>query len=126
LEAFKEFLAGIDDPGKRARTAEVLDWVAQRFPDLKPRIAWHQPMFTDHGTFIIGFSVAKNHLAVAPERVAIEHFSDGIVQAGYEHSKELFRIPWKGPVDFSLLERIIEFNIMDKADTQTFWRQSRQ
>ena len=31
-------------------------------------------MFTDHGTFIIGFSIAKHHLAVAPERVVIQHF----------------------------------------------------
>ena len=27
-------------------------------------------MFTDHGTYIIGFSVSKKHLAVAPEAVA--------------------------------------------------------
>ncbi|MCQ4950818.1 hypothetical protein NE646_14380, partial [Bittarella massiliensis] len=42
------------------------------FPDLTPKIAWNQPMFTDHGTFIIGFSAAKAHLAVAPERAGIQ------------------------------------------------------
>ena len=51
-------------------------------------------MFTDHGTFIIGFSVAKKHLAVAPERAGIERFSDDILQAGYTHSKEILRIGW--------------------------------
>ena len=61
-------------------------------------------MFTDHGTFIIGFSIAKHHLAVAPERVVIQHFSDEIVQAGYDHTKELVRIRWERPVDFSLIE----------------------
>lgn len=79
-------------------------------------------MFTDHGTFIIGFSVAKHHLAVAPERAGIIHFSDEIVQAGYNHSQQLLRLPWDSPVDFLLLEKIIEFNIMDKADCSTFWR----
>ena len=49
-------------------------------------------MFTDHGTFIIGFSIAKNHLAVAPESAGINHFSDEIVQAGYDHTKQLVRI----------------------------------
>lgn len=87
-----------------------------------PKIAWNQPMFTDHGTFIIGFSIAKHHLAVAPERAGIIRFSDEIVQAGYEHTKELIRIRWDGPVDYSLLEKMIEFNIMDKADCSTFWR----
>lgn len=79
-------------------------------------------MFTDHGTFIIGFSVAKHHLAVAPERAGIVRFSDEIVRAGYEHSKKLLRIRWGQPVDYALLERIIAFNIADKADCTSFWR----
>ncbi|MNZ88056.1 hypothetical protein D3C78_1069380 [compost metagenome] len=79
-------------------------------------------MFTDHDTYIIGFSVSKQHMAVAPEIAGINHFSDAIVQAGYDHTKQLLRIRWDSPVDFSLLEKMIEFNIMDKADCSTFWR----
>ncbi|KIL34244.1 iron chaperone [Cohnella kolymensis] len=122
MEVFAEYLAHIDDPQHRARTEEVLTWVIKKFPNLMPKIAWNQPMFTDHGTFIIGFSIAKHHLAVAPERAGINHFSDDIVHAGYDHSKELVRIQWDSPVDFSLLEKMIEFNILDKADCSTFWR----
>ncbi|MFD0618661.1 iron chaperone [Paenibacillus sp. GCM10027629] len=122
MEVFAEYLARIDHPQHRARTEEVLTWVHKNFPNLMPKIAWNQPMFTDHDTFIIGFSVAKPHLAVAPERVGITHFSDEIVQAGYDHSKELVRIRWDRPVDFTLLEKMIEFNILDKADCSTFWR----
>jgi uncharacterized protein YdhG (YjbR/CyaY superfamily) len=122
MEVFSEYLARIDNPQHRVRTQEVLSWVAEKFPDLEPRIAWNQPMFTHHGTFIIAFSISKRHLAVAPERVVIERFSDEIAQAGYDHSKELVRIPWDSPVDFSLLEKMIAFNIADKADIPTFWR----
>ena len=122
MEAFAEYLAGIDNPQHRARTEVVLGWVTKKFPNLITRIAWNQPMFTDHGTFIIGFSIAKHHLAVAPERAGINHFSDEIVQAGYDHSKDLVRISWEKPVDFSLLEKMIEFNILDKAECSTFWR----
>ncbi|QDS34096.1 iron chaperone [Brevibacillus brevis] len=122
MEVFEEFLARMDNPQHRSRTEEVMGWVTKRFPNLMPKIAWNQPMFTDHGTFIIGFSVAKHHLAVSPERAGIIHFSDEIVQAGYDHTKELVRIPWDSPVDFSLLEKMIEFNILDKADCSTFWR----
>ncbi|WP_054951575.1 iron chaperone [Numidum massiliense] len=122
MEVFAEFLARIDHPQHRTRTEEVLGWVCNKFPNLIPAIKWNQPMFTDHGTFIIGFSTAKHHLAVAPERAGIIHFSDEIVQAGYSHSKMLLRLPWDRPVDFSLLEKMIEFNILDKADCATFWR----
>ncbi|MDN4077316.1 iron chaperone [Paenibacillus polymyxa] len=123
MEAFAEYLAHIDNPQHQARTEEVLAWVIKKFPNLRPKIAWKQPMFTDHGTFIIGFSVAKHHLAVAPERAGIHHFSDLIVQSGYNHTKQLVRIQWDSPVDFALLEKMIEFNILDKADCSTFWRE---
>ncbi|PAE07951.1 iron chaperone [Terribacillus saccharophilus] len=122
MEAFADYLAKIDNPQHRERTEEVLKWVAEKFPNLEPKIAWNQPMFTDHGTYIIGFSIAKQHLAVAPEKAGIDYFSDDIVQAGYDHTKQLVRINWDGPVDYSLLERMIEFNITDKADCTTFWR----
>lgn len=122
MEVFAEYLARIDNPQHRDRMEEVLRWVTKIFSNLMPKIAWNQPMFTDHGTFIIGFSVAKHHLAVAPERAGINHFSDEVVQAGYDHSKELVRIRWDSPVDLSLLEKIIEFNILDKAECSTFWR----
>ena len=122
MEVFEEYLARVDDPQHRARVGGVLHWVMARFPDLAPKIAWNQPMFTHHGTYIIGFSVASHHLAVAPERAGIDRFSGEIAQAGYDHSKELVRIPWDRPVDFPLLERVIEFNIRDKAECSTFWR----
>lgn len=122
METFAEYLAGIDDPEHRAHLERVLEWIMERFPSLAPRIAWNQPMLTDHGTFIIGFSVAKNHFAVAPEKAALLRFADEIVHAGYEHGKMLIRIKWTDPVDYDLLERIIAFNIADKADCKTFWR----
>ena len=122
MEAFASFLAGIDDLSHRERTEEVLAWINNQYPNLKSEIKWNQPMFTDHGTFIIGFSVSKKHLAVAPESVTITHVEDEIKMAGYDYTKELVRIPWKDPVDYSLLEKMIEFNISDKADCTTFWR----
>lgn len=105
MEVFAEFLSRIDNPQHRARTEEVLGWVSKKFPTLNPVIKWNQPMFTDHGTFIIGFSTAKHHLAVAPESAGIVHFSAEIVQAGYTHTQQLVRLPWDRPIDFSLLEK---------------------
>jgi uncharacterized protein YdhG (YjbR/CyaY superfamily) len=122
MDVFAEYLAGIVDPQHRERIEEILQWVMARFPNLVPRIAWKQPMFTHYGTFIIAFSVAKHHMSVAPERVAINRFTEEIADAGYEHSKELIRIPWSASVNYLLLEKIIEFNVLDKAGYRTFWR----
>ncbi|WP_422387438.1 iron chaperone [Alkalicoccus halolimnae] len=112
----------MDNPDHRSRTREVLEWTEAAFPELEARIAWNQPVFTHHGTFIIGFSTSKKHLAAAPEPAGIDRFAGEITEAGYDYTKQLIRIPWGTPVDFSLLKKIIQFNIEDKADCETFWR----
>lgn len=119
---FSEYLESIENAEHRKRIQEVLDWTVQEFSQLEPKIAWNQPMFTDHGTFIIAFSTAKRHLAVAPEKNTINYFSEAIIEAGYDYTKQLVRIPWEKPVDYELLKNMIEFNIADKADCSTFWR----
>lgn len=119
---FSEYLAQIEPPQHRDRTQEVLCWAERSFPVLESKIAWNQPMFTDHGTFIIGFNVSAKHLAISPERQGMEHFTEEIAKAGYEQSKMLFRIKWEEAVDYELLHRIIDFNRLEKADCQTFWR----
>ena len=122
MKNFEEFLAGIDHPDQRERTQEILEWVSENYPQLETVIKWNQPMFTDHGTFIIGFSVSKQHLAVSPENAGITHCEEEIKQAGYDYTKGIVRIPWNKSVDYSLLEKMIEFNRMDKVDFTKFWR----
>ncbi|WP_135547412.1 iron chaperone [Paenibacillus cymbidii] len=122
MEVFADYLVRIANPLHRERMEEVLTWVTKQFPHLEPKLAWNQPMYTDHGTFIIGFSAAKHHMAFAPERAGMIHFADKIAQSGYEYTKELVRVRWDRPVPYGLLENMIDFNITDKADCSTFWR----
>lgn len=122
MDEWNEYMQGIDKPEHRARMEEIFAWIQREFPQLERKIAWNQPMFTDHGTFIIGFSPAKEHLSVAPEGAGIKRFADEIKQSGYSAGKKFFRIPWKSAVDYDLLKRIIELNRLEKADVKTFWR----
>ena len=68
IKTLDEFLATIPDDDNRERMVEVLDWAAQHYPELELRIAWNQPMFTHRGTYIIEFSAASKHMAMALER----------------------------------------------------------
>ncbi|MFI8684886.1 iron chaperone [Rossellomorea sp. NPDC077527] len=122
MDVFSSYLNGIDHPDHRNRMEEILTWVASTFPQLEPAIKWNTPMFTDHGTFIIGVSTAKQHVSVAPEEVTMVHFADRIKVAGYSATKGLFRMPWKDPVNYALLEDIITYNIQEKAELTSFWR----
>jgi hypothetical protein len=79
-------------------------------------------MFTDHGTYIIGFSTAKHHIAVSPESLTLDKFREDIEKAGYTSSKMIFRIKWTDDVYYELLDKMIAFNIADKKDMDKFWR----
>ncbi|MFV0557653.1 MAG: iron chaperone [Enterococcus sp.] len=122
METFQDFLDTIADPTHRQQTSDSLNWVKEHFPELNPEVKWEQPMFTHHGTFIIGFSVSKKHLAVTPEVAGITHFKKAIEASGYDYTKGIIRIPWEQAIDYELLKKMIEFNLHEKAETTSFWR----
>ncbi|MFD2304906.1 iron chaperone [Enterococcus termitis] len=118
-----EFSKKIEDESQRQRIEELFTWINEHFPQLETVIKWNQPMYTDHGTFIIGFSVSKKHLSVAPETVTISTFKEAIEKAGYQHTDNIFKITWEQEIDYSLLQQIITYNIQEKIDYTKFWRE---
>lgn len=122
MKDFQLYLDQISEQDKRQRMEGILNEIKKTFPQLKEEIKWNQPVFTDHGTFIIGFSIAKAHIAVAPEAVVINLFEKEIEEAGYSYTKELFRIKWTDKVDFDLLRKLVNYNIENKKDMIKFWR----
>ena len=122
MKDFQMFLNNIGETDKKERMKGILNDIKRHFPQLKEEIKWNQPMFTDHGTFIIGFSISKAHIAVAPEAVVISLFEKEIEEAGYSHTQELFRIKWTDQVDFDLLHKLVAYNIENKKDMTKFWR----
>ena len=121
MNPFVTYLDGLHEEEHRIRMEDVLHWVESRFPALEPVVKWNTPMFMHHKTFIIGFSAAKNHMAVGLERVILEHFAEVIREKGYEPAKDIFRIKWDEDVDFTLLETIIRYTMNKKKDSPGFW-----
>lgn len=123
MDTFSDYLKSIDNMDHRDKMAEILSWIKETFPELNERIAWNQPMFTNEGTFIIGFSYSKNHIAVSPEVKTMQKFKHTIEETGLIHTENIVRIPWEAPIPYELLESFITFNIEDKQGYTTFWRQ---
>lgn len=122
IEDIEQYLQTIEEEKHRICLQQIFDWMKEMFPSLEAKILWKQPMFVEHGTFIIGFSASQKHFSISPEAKGIEQFSKEIEKAGYTQSKNLFRIGWDAPINFCLLEKIIKFNRMDKKDYIDFWR----
>lgn len=122
METHQDFIDQLPTAEQQKRVHEVLTWIHSSFPNLEPVIKWNQPMFSHEDTYIIGLSTAKGHLSISPEVKALEAFAGAIDQAGYSRAKGIFRIKWDEPVDYTLLEAIIQYNIDDKAGYKKFWR----
>ncbi len=122
METFEDYLTTIDDEEMKKKLSDIYQHVEQTFPGLGKRIAWNQPMYTDHDTFIIAFSAAKNHISVAPEKAALRKFEGTITETGYDLLRETFKIKRSQPVNYELIDDMISFNIEDKKDIETFWR----
>ncbi|UBH13228.1 iron chaperone [Macrococcus armenti] len=122
MDQFGQYLEDVADQDKIAKLKSIFDFVERNFPELERVFKWNTPMYTHHDTFILGISYAKAHITIAPENITMEKFKDEIEAAGYSQTKGLFRIKWADEIDFSLIERIIQFNIEDKEACDTFWR----
>ena len=122
IKTLDEYLATIPNDDNRARMVDVLNWVAERYPELELRIAWNQPMFTHHGTYIIGFSAASKHMAMAPERATMIRFEPVMRERGTDYGTMLARQPWNKPFDYELLDAFIQHQLTNKRDVTSFWR----
>jgi len=123
--AFKtldEYLKTIPDDDNRARMVDVLVWVGLTYPELELHITWNQPMFTHHGTYIIGFSAASKHMAMAPERATMIRFEQVMRERGTDFGTMLARQPWTKPFDYELLDAFIQHQLAEKQDITSFWR----
>ena len=92
------------------------------YPELELRIAWNQPMFTHHGTYIIGFSAASKHMTVAPERTTMIRFEQVMRERGTDFGTMLTHQPWTKPFDYELLDAFIQHQLEEKQDITSFWR----
>mgnify|MGYP000944824039 FL=1 len=122
LIIFEDYINLIENKENRVKFVGVLEFVMKEFPHLDTVIKWNQPMFTDHGTYIIAFSVTKNHINVAPEEATMIRFADLIKSRDVAFTKMLIQMKWKKAIDFDLIKEVIIYNITDKKDINSFWR----
>ena len=122
IKTLVEFLATIPNDDNRAQILDVLVWVGLTYPELELRIAWNQPMFTHHGTYIIGFSAASKHMAMAPERATMIRFEPIMRERGTDFGEMFARQPWNKPFDYELLDAFIQHQLAEKKDITSFWR----
>lgn len=121
ISTLDEYLETIPDDDNRARMVDVLVWVGLTYPELELCIAWNEPMFTHHGTYIVGFSAVSKHMAMAPERATMIRFEPAMRERGKDFGKMFARQPWNKPFDYELLDAFIQHQLAEKQAVTSFW-----
>lgn len=83
MEKFRLIIDQIKEKENQQKINDLFSKIAKTYPQLDTTVKWSQPIFTDHGTFIIAFSFAKNHFSIAPEKAAIRALEKTIHEIGY-------------------------------------------
>lgn len=86
------FFSNFKNPILKFKLEPIFEQIQKEFQNLTVELKWNQPIFIMNGTFIIGFSVAKNHISIAPEAVTMAIFTNDIKAASYEATNNLFKI----------------------------------
>jgi uncharacterized protein YdhG (YjbR/CyaY superfamily) len=118
----ENYIAKVEDPDNRAKFGALLSWVATEFPELEEDFKWGQPVFTAHGTFILGFKLAKAHLSLLVEEAAVAKFATEIATLKLKTGKGLVQVKWGQEMPFELLADMVRFNLEDKKEQTDFWR----
>ncbi|MCU7556939.1 DUF1801 domain-containing protein [Macrococcus capreoli] len=122
MHQFDLFFDKIDDVNHLGKVQDLFEWIETQYPQLERAFKWNTPMYTDHGTFILGISTAKAHISIAPENKTMALFKEKIAEAGYDQTAGLFKVKWHQEIPYELLHEMITYNIEDKRDINTFWR----
>ena len=77
-------------------------------------------MFTRNGTYIIGFSAASKHMAIAPERATTIRFEQVMRERGTNFGTMLACQPWRFAYEF--LDAFIRHQLTDKRHVTPFRR----
>ena len=113
------------DPILKDKIVSIFEFIEEKFPELVLEIKWNEPMFLFNNSFIIAFSVWKNHVSIAPEKYAIDIYQEKLLSFNYEVTSNLFKIKKDQKVNFDLLFEIINFKIKDKSNSKTFWKSNK-
>ena len=100
------------DP-KQAKTVKaIFKAITTKYPNLELVIAWNQPMLRQDKKYIIGVSVAKNHILINPfSNAVIEKFTPKFTDL--KVNKKTVALPNDWDVDAKLLQAMAKMRLAE-------------
>ena len=93
--------------------------IAKSAPNAEEKISYCMPTFTLEGN-LVHFAAFKHHIGFYPGSSGIEKFKAEF--SSYETSKGTVRFPFDKPVPFDLIQKIVEFRVLENLKSADFKR----
>ena len=89
-----------------------MDSLLKRHRDLSLVIAWNHPILRSEVGYVLGVSVAKNHVTINPfSDVALQKVASKL--KGYEVNKKTFQVPFGWKPDEGLLSQMVKARLAE-------------
>jgi uncharacterized protein YdhG (YjbR/CyaY superfamily) len=114
FDTVEEYLAAVQ-PAGAATVRAIFATITDAHPELRPVIAWNQPMLRRDDDYVFGVSVHSRHILLAP-------WGDGALDAArplldaYKVNKKTVQVPLGWEADASVLLAMVDHRLADLGD----------
>ena len=110
--AVDQWLAKLPDDQRKA-LQQLREQIRAAAPAVVETIAYNVPMFYLGTTAVLGFSVAKNHVALGVGSETLDTLKADL--AGYDTAKDIIRFSPDQPLPAALVNKIVKARIVQHA-----------
>lgn len=108
-QTIDEYIAGFP-PEIQNLLQRIRETIHQSAPDAEEKISYGMPTFYLEGN-LVHFAAHKNHIGFYPVPSGIAQFEKEL--SVYSRSKGAVQFPYDQPIPFDLLQKIVEFRVME-------------
>lgn len=94
----------------QTRLEAMREAIREAAPDAEETLFYQVPAFKLIGN-LVQFAAFKNHIGFYPEPSGIEAFKAELAE--YQTATSTIRFPFKDPIPFDLVRRIVEFRVKE-------------
>ncbi|MFZ4721002.1 MAG: DUF4287 domain-containing protein [Ilumatobacteraceae bacterium] len=100
------------DPTAAGTAKKVFDIARKAHPELELVVAWNHPMLRVDGAYVIGISVAREHVLLNPfSGELMDAFSERL--SAFEVNKKTFAVPLDWKVDAGLVRDLVDARLAE-------------
>lgn len=108
-----EYIAA-SEPSVQPILLELRAFIKVHAPDADEKISYSMPCFYQNGNLVY-FAAQKKHIGFYPCASGIANFTEDFERLGLKHSKGAVQFPLNKPLPWELIQRIVEFRVMENT-----------